>query len=84
MFSVDQKMMKIMPILPIYSSTFGQMGMGLPPPSTIFMIIETSDNRLCELRYETIFTHITYRDLFQNRRYAVFCYHVFCHVAVMS
>ena len=32
--------------------------MGLPPPSTIFMIIETLDKRLCELRYETIFTHI--------------------------
>ena len=65
-FCFDQKMMKMMPI---YPSTFGQMGMGLPPSSTIFMIIETSDNILCELRYETIFTH---RDLFQTRRYAVF------------
>ena len=47
-FCFVQKMMKMMPMLHIYSSTFGQMGMGLPPPST--MIIETSDNRLCELR----------------------------------
>ena len=40
----DQKMMKLMPILPIYSSTFGQMSkghghiwasMGLPPTSSI-------------------------------------------------
>ena len=55
-FCFDQKLMKMMPMLHIYSSTFSQIGMRLPAPST--MIIETSDNRLCELRYETIFTHI--------------------------
>ena len=70
-FCFDQKIMKMMPMLHIYSSTFSQIGMGLPTPST--MIIETSDNRLCELRYETIFTHIE-----------IFSKLVFCHVAVMS
>ena len=34
-FDFDRKMMKMMPVLPIYSSLFGQMGMGIDgvPPS---------------------------------------------------
>ena len=68
-FCFDQKIMKMMPMLHIYSSTFGQMGMGLPPPST--MIIETSDNRLCELRYETIFTLIEIFSKLGGMRFSV-------------
>ena len=82
-FCFDQKLMKMMPMLHIYSSTFSQIGMRLPAPST--MIIETSDNRLCELRYETIFTHIGIFSKLGGMRFSVitcFVTWLLCHYII--
>ena len=48
-FDVDRKMMNMMPILPIYSSSFNRIGMGIdgvapPPPKNLFVYYFTVEN----------------------------------------